>query len=92
MITPPEPQPSIPPSSSAPRISEEFYQSPPAYSMPPLPSLPPAPRVAQPSRKRRAASALLFAALFVPAVALLAKVVVAKYDAGSDNSSAQSAD
>lgn len=92
VIAPPVPQPSQPPSAQAPRLSDEFYASPPAYSLPPLPSLPPVPLRARPSAQRRVLSALLFVVLFVPAVALLAKVVVSKYDAGTEASAVQSAD
>lgn len=88
MIAPPEPPNSAPPRASTPRISQEFYASPPAYSEPPLPSLPAAPPAPKPTRKRRVLSALLFVAVFLPAAALLAKVVVNKYDARIDASSA----
>jgi len=90
VIAPPEaPSPSSAPRASSPRISQEFYDSPPVYSQPPLPSLPPLAPAPAPSRRRRLVSAALFTALFVPAIAVLAKVVVAKYDAPAATSVGQ---
>lgn len=65
-------QPEIPVIESRQRISEEFYQSPPAYSAPPpAPSFAPPPPVRRGTRARRQRAKLLFLAVFIPAVLLL---------------------
>ena len=64
-------QPAIPIVEPRQRISEEFYQTPPAYSAPPPPLSFAPPPVRRGTRARRQRARVLFLALFVPAVVLM---------------------